>query len=113
MARSLKADWRVGSDIYLDKTHHYLDYPGESLKGLNPQDMTEVGLFGGHQWLISKVHVKADVGFYLYKPSKNKFITYQRLGFNYHFDDHFYLTTNLKTHFGVADHFTWGIGYRI
>jgi len=111
--RSMKADWRQGMDIYTDKTHHYLDYPGESLKGLNPLEMTEVGIFVGHQWLLSKVHFKADVGIYLYKPSQNKFITYQRMGFNYHFHRHFYATANLKTHFGIADHFTWGIGYRL
>jgi Lipid A 3-O-deacylase (PagL) len=112
-AKSLKADWRIGSDIYLDKTHHYLEFPGEILKGLNPTELIELGFFGGHQWLISKVHFKIDVGFYAYKPSKNKFITYQRLGFNYHVSTRFFLTANLKTHFGIADHITWGVGYRI
>ncbi|MBI1305226.1 MAG: hypothetical protein GC181_01280 [Bacteroidetes bacterium] len=105
-------DWRLGSDIYLDKTHHYLDYPGESLKGLKPWEMTEVGVFGGYQWLITRVHLKADIGFYAYKPSRNKFFTYQRLGFDIHLTKNWFLTSNLKTHFGIADHMTWGLGYR-
>ena len=111
--RGVVTDWRLGGDVFLDKTHHYLDYPGEPLTGLKPWEMTEVGVFGGFQWLIARIHFKTDIGFYAYKPSKNKFFTYQRLGFDYHFHQNWYATMNLKTHFGIADHMSWGIGYRI
>ncbi len=110
---SIKRSWRIGSEIFLDKTHHFIDFPDEPLTGLNPLEMTELGFFVGHQVLISRVYFKTDIGFYAYKPSNNKFITYQRLGFNYHFSQKAYVIVGLKTHFGVADHFTWGLGYRL
>lgn len=110
---SILRSWRLGTDLFIDKTHHFIEYPGESLKGLNPLEMTELGVYVGHQVLVSRVYFKTDIGFYLYKPSNNKFITYQRLGFNYHFNQKFYVITALKTHFGIADHFTWGLGYRL
>lgn len=111
--RSTLRDWRLGGDIFLDKTHHYLDYPSASLKGLKPWEMTEIGVFGGHQWLVSRIHFKIDIGFYAYKPSNNKFFTYQRMGFDINVTDKFFISWNLKTHFGIADHFTWGIGYKL
>ncbi|MFT7591701.1 MAG: hypothetical protein ACI9UJ_001630, partial [bacterium] len=110
---SLKRSWRFGTDIYIDKTHHFIDYPDEPLTGLKIPEMTEFGLYVGHQLLISRVYFVTDIGFYPYKPSANKFITYQRLGFYYHFNQHGYILAALKTHFGIADHFTWGFGYRI
>jgi len=110
---NLKRSWRFGSDIYIDKTHHFIDYPDEPLTGLSLPDMMEFGVYAGHQLLISRVYFITDIGFYPYKPSSNKFITYQRLGFNYHFNQHGYILAALKTHFGIADHFTWGFGYRL
>lgn len=110
---SIKRSWRYGSDIYLDKTHHFIDYPDAPLTGLSPFEMTEWGIYAGHQLLISRVYFITDIGIYPYKPSSNKFITYQRIGFNYHFNQHGYVLAALKTHFGIADHFTWGIGYRL
>lgn len=110
---SIKRSWRFGSDVFLDKTHEFATNPDSDLKGLKPQEMTELGIFAGHQVLISRVYFKTDIGIYLYKPSSTKFITYQRLGFNYHFNQKWFVIADLKIHFGVADHFSWGIGYRI
>ncbi len=111
--RNMITDWRLGADMFFDKTHQFLKDPDKSRKGLRPWEMTEVGVFGGHQWQINRVHLLTDVGFYLYKPSSNKFFTYQRIGFLIHVTDRVFLYTTLKTHFGVADFFDWGIGYRL
>jgi hypothetical protein len=110
---SIKRSWRFGSELFVDKTHHFIDYPDESLTGLSPLEVTELGIYAGSQLLISRVYFITDIGIYAYKPSTNKFITYQRVGFNYHFNQRGYIMTALKIHFGIADHFTWGIGYRI
>lgn len=110
---NIKRSWRLGSEMFLDKTHQFIEHPDSDLKGLKPQEMTELGVYVGHQLLISRVYFVTDIGFYPYKPSNNKFITYQRLGFNYHFNQKMFAVVALKTHFGIADHFTWGVGYRI
>lgn len=111
--RTMIKDWRVGTDLFFDKTHHFLTKPDEPRKGLKPWEMTEVGVFGGHQWQINRVHLLTDIGFYLYKPSSNKFFTYQRIGFLVHATDRVFLYSTLKIHFGVADFFDWGLGYRL
>jgi hypothetical protein len=111
LRRSLTRQWRLGADLFFDKTHYYIENPDKPLTGLKPLEMTELGFFAGHQWLIYRVHVLFDVGLYAYKPSNNKFFTYQRLGFKYHMHKQFYFRTTLKTHFGVADFIDWGIGY--
>lgn len=111
--RNMVSDWRLGGDIFLDKQHMFLAHPDEPRVGLKPWQMTELGVFAGHQWLINRVHLITDIGFYLYKPSKYKFFTYQRLGLLVNVTDHVFVNSTLKVHFGVADFFDWGIGYRI
>jgi len=110
--KSLTRQWRVGGDIFFDKTHQFSLEGDQPMKGLTPQEMTEIGVFGGHQWLIYKVHLIVDLGFYLYKPSNTKLFTYQRLGFKYQIHDNWFLKSTLKAHLGVADFLDWGIGYK-
>lgn len=110
---NIKRSWRFGSDIYLDKTHVFVKDMNAPLTGLAVPDFTELGFYVGHQLLISRVYFITDIGFYAYKPSSHKYTTYQRLGFNYHFSQRAYVLTALKIHFGIADHFTWGVGYRL
>ena len=104
--------WHFGGDIFLDKTHHFANYPNESLKGLSPEQMTELGVRAGYLWRISKVDLSTDVGIYLYKPSKNKAFTYQMIGIKYNLTNRICLQSSLKIHYGTADFFEWGIGYK-
>lgn len=104
--------WHYGADIFLDKTHHFANFPTESLKGLSPEQMTELGVRAGYFWRISKVDLSTDVGIYLYKPSKNKAFTYQMIGIKYNLTERLFLQSSLKIHFGTADFFEWGIGYK-
>lgn len=103
--------WHYGADIFLDKTHHFAEYPGQTLKGLSPEQMVELGVRAGYIWRISKVDLSTDIGLYLYKPSRNKAFTYQMIGIKYNLTDRFFLQSNLKIHYGTADFFEWGIGY--
>lgn len=104
--------WRAGADLFLDKSHKFAEDPNHPLTGLNPGEMTEIAIFGGHQWLIYKVHLIVDLGVYLYKPSDTKLFFYERLGFNYSIHDKWYFRTTLKAHLGIADFLDWGIGYK-
>jgi len=109
----LTRQWRVGADLFFDKTHAFGKDPERELKGLKPQEMTELAVFGGHQWLIYKVHFFFDLGVYLYKPSTEKLFVYERLGFKYQIMDHWYFRSTLKAHLGIADFLDWGIGYKL
>ncbi|MCB9246626.1 MAG: acyloxyacyl hydrolase [Flavobacteriales bacterium] len=111
--RSLTRQWRYGGELFFDKTHQFGKNPDGSLKNLSPDQFTEVAIFGGHQWLIYKVHLIVDLGAYLYKPSTDKFLIYERVGFKYQVSDKLYLRTTLKAHIAVADFIDWGIGYKL
>lgn len=104
--------WRWGGDLFFDKTHQFMDYPDASLKGLTPKQMTEVGVRAGYEWRIAKLDLCTDVGVYVYKPSKNKAFTYQVIGLNYHLTQKLFVQSALKIHFGTADFFEWGVGYK-
>jgi hypothetical protein len=104
--------WHWGGDIFLDKTHQFMTKKGEPLTGLKPKEMTEIGLRAGLVWRVARLDLSGDIGFYLYKPSKNKAFTYQMVGIKYHCTQRFFLQTNLKVHFATADFVEWGLGYK-
>lgn len=110
--RNYTRDIRFGADLFLDKTHVYYLDPEAPRTGLSPGEMTEFGVFAGYQWLITRISLVGDVGVYLYRPSDQKFLTYQRMGLIYHYSDRFFLKSFLKIHFGTADFFDFGIGYK-
>lgn len=106
-------DYRFGMDIFLDKTHVYYLDPLAPRTGLSPGQMTEIGVFAGYQWLLTRISLVGDIGVYLYKPSDAKFQTYQRMGLIYHVSDDFFVKSMLKIHFGTADFFDFGFGYKL
>jgi hypothetical protein len=105
-------DFRFGADLFLDKTHIYYLDPSAPRTDVNPLDITELGVFAGYQWLITRISLVGDIGVYLYRPTDAKFITYQRMGLIYHYTDNFFIKSFLKIHFGTADFFDFGIGYK-
>jgi len=111
--RKLTRQWRLGGDVFFDKTHAFGKDSRRELTGLSPDEMMEIGVYGGHQWLIYRVHFTMDLGLYLYKPSTEKLFVYQRLGFKYHIHDHWYVRSSLKAHLGIADYLDWGLGYQL
>jgi hypothetical protein len=120
--RKTARKWRAGGDLFFDKTHPYtkelqeniyIDDVDALLRNAKVLDFLEVGIYGGHMWQISRLHVVADVGFYLYKPTRHKYFTYQRIGVKYNFTDRLSTNLALKTHFGIADFFSWGVGYAL
>jgi hypothetical protein len=104
-------DFRFGADLFIDKTHVYYIDPEAPRTGLRPSQFTEIGVFAGYQWLITRISLIGDIGVYLYRPSDAKFITYQRMGIVYHVSDDLFIKSMLKVHFGTADFFDFGVGF--
>lgn len=105
--------WRTGFDMNLDKTYAYSLNDKVDLTSIALIDQLELGVFGGTEWRLGKVDCYFDLGFYVFKPNQHKFFTYQKLGFKYNVTPQIFLQSALKTHFGIADYFEWGIGYRL
>ncbi len=105
--------WHFGVDVFLDKTHVFMEDPEKSRKGLMPWEMTEIGARVGYIWRMSCIDFSTDVGLYAWRPSKNKAFTYQMLGLKYNLNDSWFLQGNLKIHYGTADFFDIGMGYKL
>lgn len=105
-------NWRLGTEVFLDRTYPYTLFNEKSLKGLKASQMTEIALKVGHEFVFGRVAIVTDIGAYVYRPNDYKKAVYFAIGFNYHFNKNFFAQTRLKTHMAVADYFYWGIGYR-
>lgn len=104
--------WYLGSDLVWDPTHPY----SHDLKNPNPRvgidNSTELGVLIGHRYDIGRFGLLTDVGFYLLNPYQTKYFTYQRIGFRYEINNNWFANATLKVHFGTADYFEWGLGYK-
>jgi hypothetical protein len=105
--------WYLGADLVWDPTHPY----NHDLKNKNPRvgidNSTEFGVLIGHRYDIGRLGLITDVGFYILNPYQTKAFTYQRIGFRYEVNKNWFLNSTLKIHFGTADYFEWGIGYKL
>lgn len=104
--------WYLGADLVWDPTHPY----SHDLKNPNPRvgidNSTELGALIGHRYDIGRFAMITDVGFYILNPYRTKYFTYQRIGFRYELNKDLFLNGTLKVHFGTADYFEWGLGYK-
>ena len=105
-------NWRMGTEVFFDKTYPYTLFNEASLKGVKAKDITEVALKVGHEFMFGRLAIVTDLGTYLYRPSDYKKRVYFAIGFNYCFGKGIIAQTRLKTHMAVADYFYWGAAYR-
>jgi len=104
--------WYWGADLVWDPTHPY----SHDLKNPNPRvgidNSTELGVLIGHRYDIGRFGLLTDVGFYILNPYRTKYFSYQRIGFRYELNKNWFVNSTLKVHFGTADYFEWGVGYK-
>jgi hypothetical protein len=105
-------NWRLGSDIYIDKTYPYELFRPETLNNLKISQITEVAIKAGHEFMFGRISIVTDLGTYIYRPGQFKKRTYFKIGFNYFFNKGISAQTRLKSHMAVADYFHWGAAYR-
>lgn len=105
-------NWRIGPEVFLDKTYPYSLFNASSLQHVKPAKMTEIALKVGHEFVFGRVAIVTDLGAYVYRPNDYKKRVYFAIGFNYFFNRGFLAQTRLKSHMAVADYFYWGAGYR-
>ena len=104
--------WRMGTEVFFDRTYPYTLFNEASLKGIQVADMTEIAVKAGHEFVFGRVSIVTDLGTYLYRPNDYKKAVYFAIGFNYHFGRGILAQTRLKSHMAVADYFYWGGAYR-
>lgn len=90
-----------------------------SLVGLRPEladrsrsGLTQLGMHGGYALGLGRGELLLQMGAYLHSPAPDEAAVFHRLGMRYRVARHWIAHLALKSHFGVADHWEFGFGYR-
>ncbi len=73
---------------------------------------TQVGVHGGYALGFGKGELFLHMGAYVYSPVKDEAPVFHRLGCRYRTGEHLVWNVSLKSHYAVADHWEFGVGYR-
>ncbi|MDQ3101575.1 MAG: hypothetical protein M3R08_09320, partial [Bacteroidota bacterium] len=73
---------------------------------------TQVGVHGGWALGLGRGELLVQMGAYVYSPFPDESAAFHRLGMRYRAGKRMIFHVGLKSHWAVADHWEWGIGYR-
>jgi hypothetical protein len=73
---------------------------------------TQLGMHGGWALGFGRAELLVQMGAYLYTPHPDEDVVFHRLGMRYRSGRHLLWHIALKSHWAVADHWEWGLGYR-
>jgi hypothetical protein len=85
----------------------------DSLVLENPFQYLQQGINMAYALNIDELSFYMNFGVYLHNAAKKDGLFYNRIGVKYHIKNNLLFNVSLKSHFGIADHFEWGIGYII
>lgn len=75
-------------------------------------EYTQVGVHGGYALGFGAAELFLHMGAYAYSPVEDEAPLFHRLGVRYRTGEHWVWNISLKSHYAVADHWEFGIGYR-
>ncbi len=73
----------------------------------------QVGYKLGYEITAGKFALCVEMGVYVYNPYDPNGLFFHRIGSRYQFHEKWMGIFTLKSHWAKADHFEWGIGYRL
>ena len=73
---------------------------------------TQLGVHGGYALGLGRGEMMFQIGMYAYSPMPDESLFFHRVGLRYRFGKHLVAHVALKTHYAVADHWEFGLGYR-
>jgi hypothetical protein len=82
------------------------------LAGRSRPELTQLGLHGGYALGFGRAELMLQMGTYVHTPAPDESAVFHRLGMRYRVARHWIAHLALKSHFGVADHWEFGFGYR-
>lgn len=112
-----KSALQLGTELFLTKSieeyikYYSIAYPEENISANT--DYKRIGVFVGHELMINKISLEAQVGYYVYQPFNKDTVIYDRLGLKYYFTKNVFGGFTIKTHLFLAEALEFGIGYRI
>ncbi len=113
-----KSTFQLGVDVFFSTflkeliNFRSIAYPEDGLSG--DEDYKRVGLFVGHELRFNKVAAVTQLGYYVYWPYEFENRVYTRLGLKrYFFDDNFFATVSVHSHWAKAEAVEFGVGVRL
>jgi hypothetical protein len=114
---SRKSTLQLGTELFLTKSiEEYINYYSEAYPEANISSNTDykrVGVFVGHELLINRFSLEAQLGYYVYQPFNKDTGIYDRVGLKYYLTKNIFGGFTIKTHLFLAEALEFGIGYRI
>jgi hypothetical protein len=112
-----KSALQFGAELFLTQSikeyikYFSVAYPNQNVAANT--DYKRIGIFIGHELIINRISLEAQLGFYVYQPFKKDIPIYDRVGIKYYFTDKIFLGFTIKTHLFLAEALEFGVGYRI
>lgn len=104
---SRKAALDVGLDMIFNASHR--DLKSEAVKFM---DVAQIGVFAGYVLPVNAFEYVLGMGYYVRNPINPNGPVYHRFGFRYKVSERIKLNVCIKSHWGKADYFEYGIIYR-
>lgn len=82
----------------------------------NFQDKILISVYPSYELVIHKISIILQPSFYIFRQKLNyqSPVSHQRVGFKYHFTDHFFAGVTLRAYkYHVSDFIEWNLGYSI
>lgn len=113
-----KSTIQVGTEVFFSTflkeyiKYRSIAYPEDGLTG--DEDYKRVGVFVGHELRFNKVAAVTQLGYYVYWPYEFENRVYSRLGLKrYFFDDRYFATVSVHSHWAKAEAVEFGVGIRL
>lgn len=114
LSRSLgiKSSIGIGLDVFYDPSIE-TQLKGDSVAVPNFTYSIRSGIHLSYELKVQKLSMLFENGYYFYTHLPDDGNIYTRLCLRYHFTEKYFVLLNLKSHFGKADYFEYGIGMRL
>ncbi len=107
----------AGMDMYFNKAKYSYLKSKEHFPGHEMEHATQIAVFAGHEFLLGRIGLTFQAGYYIRKMAEQTETMYQRLGGNLYLVQQekglfkeVFLSAVLKTHMATAELFEMGIG---
>ncbi len=109
---SYKSSVGAGLDLFYDPSIE-ARLIGDSVSVPNFTYSIRSGIHLSYELKVQKLSLLFENGFYFYTHLPNEGNIYTRLCVRYHVSEKYFVLLNLKSHFGKADYFEYGIGMHL
>lgn len=103
--------WGAGVDVCYD-TQNYYHMENGGYPAKNWTDIVQLGVKVCYAYNIGRVSLPIEMGYYAVSKPKEDGPVFHRIGVRYFCENGLMLSFTMKSHWAVAAHFDYGVGYR-